>query len=168
MSSISNSSRGCVSTRGQEAARNRTFPGRDRRRMGTGRYRTRRTKTDRTLRGVRVDGLAEVKQATSFLRVIAGRWMQLRQATRTQPNEDHVPQNVLLALRDSLASPADFQRLNGPANILPHLDPISYRRQFSHRTTLTSLEIPGTRRTAIRLACLSPCDHHSASLHLVA
>ena len=77
------------------------------------------TKSTRTLRAVRADGLAEVRDAVPRLRAAAVRMMHLRQATPAQPNQDHVPQDVLLALRDPLASPADFQCPDGPANILP-------------------------------------------------
>jgi hypothetical protein len=48
--------------------------------------------------------------------------MQLDQAAGTKPDQDHVSQNVLLALGDSLASPAEFERVHGPAHILLHLN----------------------------------------------
>jgi hypothetical protein len=48
--------------------------------------------------------------------------MQFGQAVWAKPNEDHVPENVLLALGNTLAAPAEFQGLNSPPNVLLHLD----------------------------------------------
>lgn len=52
--------------------------------------------------------------------------------SRAKPDEHQIPKNILLAFGYPLAPPANIERVDRPADILAHFNPIFFLRQFRH------------------------------------
>ena len=98
-----------------------------------------RPATVRGLRSVGADSLAGPGLAGPCFGGTQLRLMQLGEAARAQPDKNHIAQNVLLALRNPLAPPAEFQCLDGPTNVLPHLNQLAPFNYLLHRMPLSAL-----------------------------
>lgn len=65
--------------------------------------------------------------------------MQLHEAARAEPDENHIAQHVLLALGNALAAPAELQGFHGPFDVRPHFHYFITFFYLLHRIPLSAL-----------------------------